>query len=302
MPDLTGKVALVTGGNTGLGYETVKQLALKHAKVYMASRTPERAQQAIETLKKEIPNAQIEFFQLNLADMKQVKSAASAYVASGERLDILINNAGIMACPFEITKDGYESQFATNHLGHFVLTTTLLPAIEKSAPSRIVNVSSDLHSSGPKEGILFDKLNDESVMTPWERYGQSKLANILFTKSLAARLGDKQVYVNSIHPGVVRTELMRGPTAVADANPSITSTLLKNVVLPVFRAFLLSPEKGALTQLYAATSEEVVSNNYRGQYFAPFGKLSKYSSLADDKELQEKLWAFSEKVANDISN
>ncbi|KAJ3122128.1 hypothetical protein HK098_003107 [Nowakowskiella sp. JEL0407] len=299
IPDLSGKVAIVTGGNTGLGFATVTELARKNAKVYLAARTPERAHEAISKIKESIPNANIEFLELNLADLKQVKAAAEKYIASGEKIDILVNNAGIMACPFELTKDGYESQFATNHLGHFLFTTTLLPVIEKSAPSRIVNLSSMGHQFCPRGGILFDSINDEKAMGTWQRYGQSKLANILFTKSLAEKLADKQVHVNAVHPGGVNTELARGVEASMDQNPSFFNSIIR-FVKPLIMSTLLTPLQGALTQLYCATSEEIVTKNYRGQYFVPFAKLSKPTvPEAESKELRDKLWEFSEKIVQE---
>ncbi|KAJ3122126.1 hypothetical protein HK098_003105 [Nowakowskiella sp. JEL0407] len=302
IPDLSGKVAVVTGGNTGLGYVTVTELARKNATVYLAARTASRAHTAISKIKEEIPNAKIEFLELNLADLKQVKSAAEKLKSLSDRLDILVNNAGIMAPPFELTKDGYESQFATNHLGHFLFTTELLPLIERSAPSRIVNLSSGGHRMCPPSGIAFESINDENALSSWQRYGQSKLANILFTKSLAEKLAGKQVFVNAVHPGVVSTELARGPIAEQEKNPTILMGILK-FFLPVFRSFLLTPEQGALTQLYAATSNDIVVKNYSGEYFIPFGELSKPRvAVAESKELRDKLWEFSEKAVRECTN
>ncbi|KAI8812575.1 hypothetical protein BJ742DRAFT_24764 [Cladochytrium replicatum] len=297
IPDLTGKTAIVTGGNTGIGLTTVKALLSKNAKVYLAARNPARAEVALQEIKKEIPNANVEFMQLDLGDLKQVKEAARKYVQSGEPLHILVNNAGIMMTPFELTKDGIETQFGTNHIGHFAFTTTLLPVIERSAPSRIVNVSSEGHRLPPNEGIIFDKINEENAMGNVQRYGQSKLANILFTKSLADRFEGKQVWVNAVHPGVVNTELIRGPTSYYEQSKTLNARLMApifNALFPIFRPFLLTPQQGALTQLYAATSQEIETKNYRGRYFVPFGKPSASSKLSENKELREKLWKFSE--------
>ncbi|KAJ3122127.1 hypothetical protein HK098_003106 [Nowakowskiella sp. JEL0407] len=301
IPDLTGKVAIVTGGNTGLGFATVTELARKNAKVYLAARTPARAEAAIAKIKESIPAANIEFLELNLADLKQVKKAAENFLANGDRLDILINNAGIMACPFELTVDGHESQFATNHLGHFLFTTFLLPVLEKSAPSRIVNVSSHGHTFCPPGGIIFDSINDEKAMDNWQRYGQSKLANILFTKSLVEKLAGKKIYVNALHPGVVNTELIRGPIAEIDKNPTLIMKFFKSLTF-IYRFIFLSPENGALTQLYCATSEEIVTKNYNGEYFVPYGKLAKPDlEIAESKELRDKLWEYSEKVVRECT-
>ncbi|KAJ1528210.1 hypothetical protein HK096_010372 [Nowakowskiella sp. JEL0078] len=289
IPDLTGKVVIVTGGNTGLGFATARQLVAKNAKVYIASRSLPKAQAAISTIHAENPTARVEFLHLDLTDLKQVREAAEAFVKTGERLDILVNNAGIGAVQFELTKDGYESHFATNHLGHFLFTTILLPVIERSAPSRIVIVSSDGHSSAPPEGILFDSINDKSALGSFNRYGQSKLANILFTKSLAERLEGKDVLVNAVHPGV------------SNINPADNSwanwfALVAGKFLAPYIAN--SPETGALTQLYVATSPEIREKNYRGQYFVPITKLGSPSKQAQDKALRDKLWTFSEAAVN----
>ncbi|KAI8802832.1 hypothetical protein BJ742DRAFT_831580 [Cladochytrium replicatum] len=295
IPDLTGKTAIVTGGNTGIGFTTIQALLEKNAKVFLAARDPARAEAAISKLKNEFPNAKIEFLQLDLADIKQTKEAAEKFVKSGESLNILINNAGIMTPPFALTKDGIETQFGVNHLGHFVFTTTLLPAIERSTPARIVNVSSLVHTSHPDGGIQFDKINDEKAMSTVQRYGQSKLANILFSKSIAEKYEGKQIWVNSVHPGVVDTELLRGPYALAEqagwkAKPLV---FLGKLFMPLMQ---INPQQGALTTLYAATSTEIVEKDYRGQYFVPYGKLEKPAPLAESKELRDKLWAFSEKT------
>ncbi|KAI8802843.1 hypothetical protein BJ742DRAFT_831647 [Cladochytrium replicatum] len=293
IPDLTGKTAIVTGGNTGIGLTTVRALAEKNAKVYLAARSPERAQAALDAIRKDIPNAKVEFMQLDLADLKQTKEAAEKFVKSGEPLHILINNAGIMATPFELTKDGIETQIGINHLGHFAFTTTLLPVIERSAPARIVNVSSMGHKFHPNGGVLFDKINDSSALSTTQRYGQSKLANILFSKSLADKLAGKQVWVNAIHPGFVNTELMRGPYALANSWYTRPFVALSKMVMPFIS---LTPQQGALTQLYAATSPEIEQKEYRGQYFTPLDKLTTPSPAAEDKALRDKLWEFSEKL------
>ncbi|KAJ3248031.1 hypothetical protein HK104_007757, partial [Borealophlyctis nickersoniae] len=171
IPDLTGKVALVTGGNTGLGYHTSLELARRNATVLIACRNVEKGGEAAEKIKAETGKS-VEVVELDLMDLKGVKACGEEVKKRVGRLDVLVNNAGIMATPFTLTKDALESQFATNHVGHFLLTLTLLPLLKSSAPSRIVNLSSVAHRRAPKEGVMFDHINDEKAMGPWARYGQ----------------------------------------------------------------------------------------------------------------------------------
>lgn len=206
IPDLSSKTILVTGGNTGIGFCTVLELARKGANVYLAARSEDKANEAIRKIKEEVKEAKVTFLKLDLMDLKQVQESAKEFVAKEPVLDILINNAGIMVPPFGLTKDGIESQFGTNHVGHFLFTRELLPTILKSPEPRIINLSSSAHRLAPKEGILFDKINDASALNNWGRYGQSKCANLLFSRALNKRYGDK-IYVNSVMPGVVATEL-----------------------------------------------------------------------------------------------
>ncbi|KAI8803534.1 hypothetical protein BJ742DRAFT_496882 [Cladochytrium replicatum] len=302
IPDLSGKTAIVTGGNTGIGLETVKHLASRNAKVYLAARSKARAQEAIESIRADLPSANVEFLELDLADIRQTKEAALKFIEKKEPLHILINNAGIFMTPFELTKDGIETQFAINHLGHFVFTTTLLSLIEQSAPSRIVNVTSDGHAFPPKGGILFDSINDPNLATPLSRYGHSKLANILFTKSLAEKMEGKQVWVNAIHPGQVKSDIGRGPKKLLSSNTawySFINAPVQAILDILVWLYFMPTAKGALTQVYAATSPEIEKNDYRGQYFVPFGKLAKPSQLAEDKELRDRLWEFSEKLTKE---
>jgi len=282
-------VAIVTGGNTGVGYITARELARKNAHVFVASRNKERGEDAVEKIKKETGNNQVEFLHLDLVDLKHVKQTAENFLAKNLPLHILVNNAGIMATPWTLTKDGIQDQFGVNHVGHFLFTKTLLPKIESSAPSRIVNVSSLAHNN--VEGIEFDKINQEDALSTWQRYGVSKLANVLFTNSLAKRLEGKEVYANSIHPGFVATELSRG----AIENYGIVAKVLANVA----NLFAKSPEDGALTQLYAATSPKIIENNYRGKYFVPFGIIGQKSAAAQDDELAEKLWKYTEDLIDE---
>ncbi|KAJ3126519.1 hypothetical protein HK098_007419 [Nowakowskiella sp. JEL0407] len=296
IPDLSGKIALVTGGNIGLGFETVKELARKNAKVYIVSRNEEKARSAIKSIQTDIPTARLEFLQLDLSDLKNTKRAAEEFVRRENKLNILVNNAGIMATPFELSKDGIEMQFHTNHLGHFLLTTLLLPLIEQSIPSRIVIVSSFGHTQPPPEGINFDSLNDPKALHGWSRYAVSKLANILFAKSLAERLKNKEVYVNCLHPGMVNTNLKEGPRKTADAYQSWITRLISIGLNLGMSTIAMNPAQGALTQLYLATSSEVEDMDYRGEYFTPIAVHSSSSKLSCDKSLRDRLWEFSEKL------
>jgi NAD(P)-dependent dehydrogenase (short-subunit alcohol dehydrogenase family) len=216
IPDLSGKVIIVTGGNNGLGKESILQLS-KHnpSKIYLCARSSSKAQQAIASIKSAIPNANILFLELDLASLASVKSAAETFLAENTRLDILINNAGIMAVPPGLTSDGYEIQFGTNYLGHALFTSLLLPLLlsTSSAPNsdvRIVNVSSIGVRLAPKPGLVLDQVKTDMKegFSTWELYGQSKLANVLFTKGLAARY--PAIKSVAVHPGGVDTGLARG--------------------------------------------------------------------------------------------
>ncbi|CAH1760046.1 14592_t:CDS:2 [Entrophospora sp. SA101] len=284
IPDLTGKVVAITGGNTGIGYVTCRELARKNAHVFVLSRSIERGKAAVEKIKQETKNQNVEFLQLDLQSLKSVKECAESFLARKLPLHIF---------KFSLTVDGIQDQFGTNHVGHFYLTKLLLPTIEASAPSRIVNVSSTAHKYTPKGGIEFDKLNDPDAQTPMERYGVSKLSNILFTVELNKRLEGKQVYANSLHPGVIKTELTRG--------------LVDNWgrwVVPFIKLgglLLLTPDDGALTSLYCATSPEIEEKKFRGKYFIPFG-VESTATLTDDakdEKLAKKLWEFTDDLVNE---
>ncbi|TDL15958.1 short chain dehydrogenase [Rickenella mellea] len=302
MPNLSGKVAIVTGGNTGLGRELVKQLALHNAKVYMASRTESRALAAIDDLNKENPDlskkAGVFFLQLDLSNITSCQTAARNFLEKESRLDILINNAGIMATPFELTTDGFDVQFQSNYLGHFAFTIPLLPVLIQTSKDpttsvRIVQVSSMGHKFADGN-VKFDSIEsvNRDFGSPWKRYGQSKLANILFAKELARRLENERIFSSSLHPGNIKTELVRGP---AQSYP-----LLKPL-MSLMNFALLTPYKGAITPLYAATSPDVESNNWRGEYFVPLAKKTEPSALARNAELAKDLWVLSEKIINEKS-
>ncbi|KAF9930590.1 hypothetical protein FBU30_000293 [Linnemannia zychae] len=300
IPNLTGKVAIVTGANAGLGYATAVGLASHGAHVIMACRSAERANEAIEKAKAEIkatyPNApaepKLEFLELDLNDLTKCHLAAVEFLKKDLPLHILVNNAGIMMVPFAVSADGIETQFAVNHMGHFVFTLCLIDKIKASQPSRIVNLTSLGHELAPHGGIDFDTLNDPTKSNPISRYGRSKLANILFTKALARRLTTEKVYVNAAHPGYIDTELYRYISEEYGATIGSLSEKLTHLVA-------MTPKTGALTQLYLGTSPEIDNSNIRGRYFIPIANEIQPSALARDEDLQEKLWKFSEELMNE---
>ncbi|KAF9902032.1 hypothetical protein EC991_005388 [Linnemannia zychae] len=299
IPDQTGKVAIVTGANTGLGYATMVALAGHGAHVILACRSEERALNAIERAKQEIkekypqaPAPKLEFLELDLNDLNKCKKAADEFLSKGLPLHLLVNNSAIMTTPFALSADGIEQQFAVNHMGHFVFTTALLDRIKESQPSRVVVLSSHSHERPVPGGIDFDTLNDEKKSNIVSRYGRSKLANILFAKALARRLADTQVYVNVVHPGFVATDLQRH-------NKVLFGPVILGILSAMTSLMAMSPEVGVLTQLYVATSPEIESKDIRGRYFVPIANEILPSPFALDEELQEKLWTFSENLANE---
>ncbi|KAJ3759959.1 short chain dehydrogenase [Lentinula raphanica] len=287
IPDLTGRVAIVTGGNTGIGYITVRELARKGARVYMLSRTEARALAAIEKIKEELaPEVQPEIVYINfdLLSLKSCKQAAEEFLRREQRLDILVNNAGIMATPYELGPDGIEIQ-ACNGTGHFALTVTLLPLLKETAAMpdshvRVVNVSSSGYTMASTTTPNFTSLEglNQKTCAAMQRYGLSKLTNILLTNELQKRFiesGITNVYCLSIHPGVVATELARGPSQ---------SWPLIAPLWKVIPRFLKTPEQGALTQLYAATSPEVEEKDLKAALLFPVGQVTSKNSLAEDKD------------------
>ncbi|KAF9345566.1 hypothetical protein BGX26_002986 [Mortierella sp. AD094] len=217
IPDLTGKVAIVTGANGGVGYATAVALAAHGAHVLMACRSEVRAREAIDKVRQEIKTdypryqgeVKLDFLELDLSDLTKVHQSAQTFLKEGLPLHILINNSGVAFSPIELSADGLGYMFAVNHMGHFVFTLAFLDRIVESQPSRIVTVSSMGHEdTGHPDGINFTVLtNPSAVPSQLIRYDRSKLANILFTKALARRLTDKRVYANTLHPGHVSTNM-----------------------------------------------------------------------------------------------
>lgn len=254
---LDGKVVIITGANTGIGKETAVDLARRGAKVYMACRSVERGEEAVQEVINRSRSASVYFRQLDLASLKSVRSFAETFLAEERRLDILINNAGIMACPKYLTEDGFEMQIGVNHMGHFLLTNLLLELVKKSAPSRIVNVSSIAHLYGK---INKEDLNSEKSYSPIPAYNQSKLANVLFTRELARRLKDTGVSTYSLHPGVINTELGR------HLGDSICGLCTIKIIKPLAWIFHKTPKAGAQTTITCAVDPDL--EHITGEYFS----------------------------------
>jgi len=287
IPDLSGRVIVVTGGNSGLGQESVLQLAKHHpTKIYLAARSKESAEGSINTIRAAVPNANITLLPLDLASLASVREAANLVNTTTDRLDILMNNAGIMATPPGTTKEGYEIQFGVNHVGHALLTKLLLPKLEATAQQadadvRIITLSSGGHILAPKGGVLLDDLHSEMTsINTVTRYAQSKLANILYSNELAKRY--PKIRCISLHPGSVDTGLKRG---LQSSYPWL------GLAIPFLSMLLTnSVQQGALNQLWAATSKDAQS----GKYYLPVGKENPGSAYAQDKELGERLWKWTE--------
>ncbi|KAE9618291.1 hypothetical protein Lal_00047671 [Lupinus albus] len=283
--DATGLTAVVTGASSGIGTETTRVLALRGAHVIMGVRNMNAAKDVKEAILKEIPSAKVDAMELDLGSMDSVKKFASEFKSSGLPLNILINNAGIMACPFALSKDNIELQFATNHIGHFLLTSLLLDTMKNTANTtkkegRIVNVSSEAHRFPYPEGIRFDKINDQSSYNNWRAYGQSKLANILHANELTRRLKEDGVNItaNSLHPGAILTNLFRHNAAV-------------NGLINVFGRFVLkNVQQGAATTCYVALHPQVKGTS--GKYFSDSNE-SKTTPHGTDADLAKRLWDFS---------
>jgi NAD(P)-dependent dehydrogenase (short-subunit alcohol dehydrogenase family) len=282
IPDQTGRVAIVTGANSGIGLETARELARKGAQVVLACRSPERAEEALADIRSSLPDAQIDFMALDLADLEQVRAFAGAVHTRFDRLDLLINNAGVMIPPASKTKQGFELQIGVNHFGHFALTGLLMDRLVATEGARIVNVSSTAHRMGR---IDFDDLDfDARGYNASAAYGQSKLANLLFTSELAAKLAaaDVPILVAAAHPGWTQTNLQQHSNLFQMMNP----------------IFGMKPIGGALPTLRAATGSNVEPGDYFGpsRFFEMWGPPKKVgrTKAAKSREDAERLWTTSE--------
>jgi NAD(P)-dependent dehydrogenase (short-subunit alcohol dehydrogenase family) len=253
IPDQTGRVAVVTGANSGLGLITARELARAGATVVLACRNTDKGATALGEITNEVPEARAELAALDLASLDSIRSFAQGFKDSHNGLDLLINNAGVMAPPRRTTKEGFELQFGTNHLGHFALTGLLLGALEGHTDARVVTVSSTAHRMGR---IDFDDLHGERRYRRWRAYGQSKLANLLFALELDRRLRAAGSTIKSLaaHPGYAATNLQSAAAPVLD----------RAVMVVTNRLLAQSGEVGALSLLYAATEPGLEGGTYVG--------------------------------------
>lgn len=290
--DLSGRTALITGASGGLGAETARALASKGAAVTLAVRNVAKGEEVAQSIR-ESTGSEADVVELELDSLPSVRACAERWLASHGPLNLLINNAGIMACPLARTGEGWEIQFATNHLGHFLLTMLLLPALKEGVPSRIVNLSSGAHRFA---GVDFDDIHfNEREYNKFAAYGQSKTSNVLFAVELGRRLAGTGVTINAVHPGVIMTDLGRHLTAEDLANfPGATS---------VEEMKFKTVESGAATSVWAATSPELEGRS--GLYLEDChvagpakedGVQVGYSSWAMDPEAAARLFTLSERL------
>jgi NAD(P)-dependent dehydrogenase (short-subunit alcohol dehydrogenase family) len=285
MPDQTGRVALVTGANSGLGLHTTLELARKGARVLMACRNATKAETALAMIRTEVPDAAVELLSLDLASLDSVERACEDVAGRVHHLDLLVNNAGIMAVAYGRTADGFEMQFGTNHLGHFALTGRLLPLLLAAQEARVVTVSSGAHVVGR---MRFDDLTADGGYQRWRRYGMSKLANLLFAGELHRRAGGRLLSA-AAHPGYAATHLQEGQ-----------GQLLFQALMSVGNRFLAqSDRQGAWPQLYAATMQDVLGDSYYGPHLLnvrghPVPTFR--TAAARDPETARRLWDISEEL------
>ncbi|MET9327816.1 SDR family NAD(P)-dependent oxidoreductase [Tsukamurella sp. NPDC003166] len=291
IPTQTGRVAVVTGANTGLGFETARALAQKGAEVVLAVRNPDKGAEAVRRITAAAPGSTVRLQRLDLGSLESVREAAAELRESTPRIDLLINNAGVMYPPKQTTADGFELQFGTNHLGHFAWTAQVLDLLLDVPGSRVVTVASLAHRI--RAAIHFDDLQWERSYERVAAYGQSKLANLLFHYELQRRLearasGERGTVAVAAHPGIADTELVRNlPKALQVAQ----------VAAPLFSH---DAQHGALSQLRAATDPSALG----GQYYGPDGlgerrgapKVVASSGQSYDLDLQRRLWAVSEEL------
>lgn len=291
IPELKDKIIIVTGGNSGLGYESVKAFATKGAEVILASRSKENGEHSRDEILKEFPGATIEVMILDLGDLESVKGFTSEFRKKYNRLDVLLNNAGIMMSPYFRTKDGFEGQMGINHLGHFALTGLLMDILKKTPGSRVVNVTSNAHKRGKMDfnNPLFKNGRDYS---PTRAYGRSKLANLLYTYELQRRLerNNSNTLAVAAHPGVAMTNLAR----------YLEKKLLLKLLFPILKWLAQDQASGALPQIRASVDPNVKG----GEYYGPDGRNEfkgypvrvESNAASHDRKDATSLWEESERL------
>jgi NAD(P)-dependent dehydrogenase (short-subunit alcohol dehydrogenase family) len=295
IPNLNGKTVIITGANSGLGYETARALSRASAKVVFACRNETTSVAAMARIRAEQPAAALTFLPLDLSSLGSVRAFARRFAEGHERLDLLLNNAGVMALPYRKTADGFEMQFGTNHLGHFALTGLLLPLLARAPSARVVTVSSQAHRMG---AINFDDLASERSYQRWLAYGQSKLANLLFAYELERRIEAHGLPVKSVaaHPGFSATELgSKGPQMEGASFTLLLNRWMNQVITQ-------SAAMGALPTLFAATAPEV----HGGDYIGPDGPFEmqghpvkvQSNARSHDLEVARRLWEVSEQLTS----
>lgn len=278
---MSERVCLVTGANSGIGLETARALAALGWTVVMAARDPVKGAAAVEDVKGSSPNGRVELLQLDLASWASIRQAAETFLSRHDHLNVLVNNAGLVVTSEDRTEEGFPVQFGVNHLGHFLLTWLLMDALKAGAPSRIVNVASEAHRTS--KGLDFDALARKDMSTGFTGYGDSKLANILYTRELARRLEGTGVTANSLHPGVVGTRF----GADGDTGWFMTA------ILWLGRPLLKTPAKGAATSIYLATAPHL--DDVSGRYFKDCAE-ARPTKYAEDDDAARRLWTLSEEL------
>ena len=293
IPSQAGKVVLVTGANSGIGYQAALELARRGAHVLLGVRDQAKGAAALGKLQKEVPAASVELADLDMASLASIRAFAKSFLARGVALDVLINNAGVMALPKrELTADGFERQFGTNHLGHFALTGLLVPALAAAPEPRVVTVSSLAHRNGKME---WDNLQSERKYVPWDAYNASKLENLLFALELqrrAAAAGSKLISM-PVHPGIARTQIFTNGPGVRD---------LKAVAMVILSPFITQDDAmGALPTLYAATAPQARGGEYIGpdgfQGFKGYPTVEQPRPQALNEADAKRLWSVSEQLS-----
>ncbi|KAL7677437.1 hypothetical protein ACOME3_003676 [Neoechinorhynchus agilis] len=274
------KIVLITGGNSGIGFETGKALLAKGCKLILACRNEQKVKSAIELLKGEFPQSDIQYVLMDLSSLDSVRQCAAQVNRQFERIDILLNNAGALVNP-ELTKDGFDVHFQTNHLGHFLFTNLILDLVKKSQQGRIINVSSLAHKMGKAD---WDRMTNIKKRA-WFAYSNAKLYNILFTKGLAKRLEGTNVTVNALHPGLVKTGF--AGTLTSSSN---MWTFANKILVPLFKSYVKNPTEGAQTSIHCAICPEL--KRVTGKYFSDC-KMTSSSCASNCEQNIEKLWKVS---------